>query len=276
MHTVSETALLTLRSRVIETGKKNPVLEDPVGKECLDRLADLIPPDTQKRIMERKLSPVLTRHLALRARKYDQLSLEFLSTHPDGLIVNLGCGFDTRFWRLGIEESQYLELDLPEVIQLKKKILGEKITFRTMEGSVLEKEWIHSVKSVQTSKVLFLAEGLFMYFTPDQSIKTLKNIAGSFQNSRLVVEVVHEKYTRGIRKKMVEQKMRRKAGSTAGDYFLFGISKANELETFHPDFRIHGEWSFFEDKDLKPGFLKLFKYVKSVSKTQYTVIADIV
>ena len=276
MHTVSETALLTLRSRVIESDKMNPVLEDPVGKECLDRLADLIPPDTQKRIMERKLSPVLTRHLALRARKYDQLSLEFLSTHPDGLIVNLGCGFDTRFWRLGIEESQYLELDLPEVIQLKRKILGERITFRTMEGSVLEKEWIQNVKSIQTNSLLFLAEGLFMYFTPDQSIKTLKNIAGSFQNSRLVVEVVHEKYTRGIRKKMVEQKMRRRAGSTAGDYFLFGINKAEELETFHQDFRIHEEWSFFEDKDLKPGFLKLFKYVKSVSKTQYTVIADIV
>jgi len=276
MHTVSETALLTLRSRVIEAGKKNPILPDPVGKECLEKLVDILPSDIIKRIMERKLSPVLTRHLALRARKYDQLCLEFLSTHPDGLIVNLGCGFDTRFWRLGIEESQYLELDLPEVIQLKKKILGEKITFRTMEGSVLEKEWIHSVKSVQTSKVLFLAEGLFMYFTPDQSIKTLKNIAGSFQNSRLVVEVVHEKYTRGIRKKMVEQKMRRRAGSTAGDYFLFGINKAEELETFHQDFRIHEEWSFFEDKDLKPGFLKLFKYVKSVSKTQYTVIADIV
>lgn len=275
MHTVSETALLTLRSRVIEAGKKNPVLPDPVGKECLDKIVDILPPDIKKRIIERKLSPLLTRHLALRARKYDQLCLEFLSTHPDGLIVNLGCGFDTRFWRLGIDKSHYIELDLTEVIQLKRKILGDKITYRTIEGSVLEEEWIRSVKSVQTSKVLFLAEGLFMYFPPDRSIQTLKNIAGSFQNSRLVMEVVQKKYTIGIRKKMVEQKMRRKAGSTAGDYFLFGISKAEELETFHPDFRIRDEWSFFEDKDLKPDVLKLFRKFKSIAKTQYTVIADI-
>lgn len=276
MHTVSETALLTLRSRVLEAGKKNPILPDPVGKECLEKLVDILPSDIIKRIMERKLSPVLTRHLALRARKYDQLSRDFLSTHPDGLVVNLGCGFDTRFWRLGIDQSHYLELDLPEVIRLKREILGDKITFRTIEGSVLEEEWIRSVRSVQTSKVLFLAEGLFMYFPPDRSIQTLKNIAGAFQNSRLVMEVVHKKYTKGIRKKIVEQKMRKRAGSTAGDYFLFGISKAKELETFHSDFKISNEWSFFEDKDLKPDVLKLFKNIKSIAKTQYTVIADIV
>ena len=114
-----------------------------------------------------------------------------------------------------------------------------------------------------------------MYFPPDQSIQALKNIATSFQNSRLVMEVVHEKYTRGIRKKMVEQKMRRRAGSAAGDYFLFGIRNAADLKGYHPDFRIHGEWSFFEDKDIRPGFLRLFRNVKSISKTQYTVIADI-
>jgi O-methyltransferase involved in polyketide biosynthesis len=276
MHTVSETALLTLRSRIIEAGKTNPVLLDPVGKECLDKLADILPQDVQKRIMGRRLSPVLTRHLALRARKYDQLCLDFMRAHPDGIIVNLGCGFDTRFWRLGTGENHYLELDLPDVIRLKREVLGDKITFRTIEGSVLDKEWIQYVQTVQTSKVLFLAEGLFMYFPPERSIRVLRNIAGSFQSSRLVIEVVHEKYTRGIRKKMVEQKMRRRAGSAAGDYFLFGISKAADLEGIHPDFRIHGEWSYFEDKDIKPVFLKLFRNIKSVAKTQYTVIADIV
>jgi len=41
--------------------------------------------------------------MALRARKYHQLSREFLMENPDGLIVSLGCGFDTRFWRLAME-----------------------------------------------------------------------------------------------------------------------------------------------------------------------------
>lgn len=275
MNTVSETALLTLRSRVVESSKDDSVLDDPVGKECLTKLVEILPEDTRKRIMDRKLSPFLSRHLALRARKYDQLCEKYLSEHPDGLIVNLGCGFDTRFWRLGLEMNQYIELDLQEVVNVKKKILGEKIKYRILEGSVLEEAWINEVKSLQNKHIIFLAEGLFMYFQPEDSIRTLRNIADSFQDSRMVIEVVHQKYTRGVYKKMVEQKMRRKAGSSAGDFFLFGIKKAAELETYHPDFRIYSEWSFFEDKDFKPAFLKTLKSVRFISKSQYTVIADI-
>ena len=272
---VSETALITLRSRVIEDGKSHPVLQDPVGKECFEALMELSPGDLKKRILERKLSPVLTLHIALRARKYDQLCTEFLEEFPEGLIVNLGCGFDTRFWRLGGGTLNYMELDLPGVIGTKRQILKDKIAYRTIEDSVLEEGWIAEVKKRQAEKVLFVAEGLLMYLPRDQVIQTLTRLAESFKNSRLVMEVVAEKYTRGFRKKMVERKMRKGAGSTAGDYFQYGIREASDLESYHPGYRIRGEWSFFEDPDIKPAFLKLFRHFKSLSRTQYTVVADI-
>lgn len=271
---VSETALITLRSRVIEDGKSHPVLQDPVGKECLEALMELSPEDLKKRVLERKLSPVLTLHIALRARKYDQLCTEFLEEFPEGLIVNLGCGFDTRFWRLGGGTLNYMELDLPGVIGTKRQILKDKIAYRTIEDSVLEEGWIAEVKKRQAEKVLFVAEGLFMYLPRDQVIQTLTRLAESFKNSRLVMEVVAEKYTRGFRKKMVERKMRKGAGSTAGDYFQYGIREASDLESYHPGYRIRGEWSFFEDPDIKPAFLRHFRHFKSLW-TQYTVVADI-
>jgi O-methyltransferase involved in polyketide biosynthesis len=276
LHTVSETALLTLRSRVVESEALNPVLKDPVGKECFQELLETLPADLQDRIMKRKLSPLLTRHLALRARKYDALCREFLGTNPSGLLVNLGCGFDTRFWRLGLAKERYIELDLPEVISLKQELLGDKITYRTIGASVLSEEWIPLVQSVQAERVLFLAEGLFMYFTPEDSSRTLKLIASSFRNSRLVMEVVAAKYTTGFYKKLVEQKMRRRAGTEAGDYFLFGLKHASNLKSIHPAYEIYGEWSFFEDREVKPAFLRMFRNVKSIAKSQYTVIADIV
>ncbi len=275
LNEVSETALITIRSRVLESEKENPVLLDPVGKNLFDSLLGVVPGDVRRRILDRKLSTVLTRHIALRARKYDRLCREFLSDYQDGLIVSLGCGFDTRFWRLGVGHRQYLELDLPAVINLKKDLLGEKIVYRTIGGSVLDREWIEAVKGIQSEKLLFIAEGLFMYLPQEQAIQTLTNIAASFSASRLAVEVVAEKYTRGFRRKMVEQKMRKGAGSTAGDYYQFGIRRADDLETYHPGFKVTGEWSFFEDPDIKPTFLKLFRYSRALSKTQYTVIADI-
>lgn len=275
INTVSETALLTLRSRVIESAKRDPLIEDPVGEVCFKTLLDILPAELQDRILKRKLSSFLSMHLALRARKYDELCMEFLDSHPQGLIVNLGCGFDTRFWRLGIGNDQYMELDLPEVMELKKGILGDKMTYRTIGGSVLEDKWIREVNAIKSERILFLAEGLFMYFPSDQAIKTLQAIAGSFGHSRLVLEVVHEKYTRGTYKRMVEKKMKRRAGSEAGEYFLFGIKRASDLESFHPDYRINEEWSFFQDPRIRPSFLKIFKNLRTVAKSQYTVIADI-
>jgi len=272
---VSETALITLRSRVIEARKANPVLRDPVGEECFEALMSLAPDDLRKRVMERKLSPLLTLHIALRARKYDQLCREFLEEYPDGLIVSLGCGFDTRFWRLGGGALNYMELDLPGIIRTKKDLLKDRITYGLLEDSVLEEQWIAKVAKVQAERVLFVAEGLFMYLPKDKAIQTLTRLAETFTSSRLVMEVVAEKYTLGWRKRMVERKMRKGAGSTAGDYYQYGIREGGDLESYHPGFCLRGEWTFFEDQDLKPVFLRSFRHFKSLSKTQYTVVADI-
>jgi len=272
---VSETALITLRSRVIESQKAKSLLPDPVGKELFQRIREALPTELSKRILERKLSPLLTSHIAIRARKYDALCTEFLEENPDGLIVSLGAGFDTRFWRLGRNESNYLELDLPAVIQTKKALLGDRITYTLLEDSVLDEGWIRKVREIQSSKILFLAEGLFMYLPKKEVIRTLVRMADSFQSSRLVMEVVAEKYTRGFRKKIVERKLRKGAGSTAGDYYQFGIREAAEPESYHPGIKMLGEWSYFEDPDVKPAILKLFKHSRALSKTQYSVIAAI-
>lgn len=122
---------------------------------------------------------------------------------------------------------------------------------------------------------MFVAEGLFMYLPREKFVQTLANMAGSFTASRIVMEVIAEKYTRGFRKKMVERKMRRGAGSTAGDYYQFGIKEAAEMESYHPGIKVRGEWSYFEDPDVKPAILRLFRHSKALSKTQYSVIADI-
>ena len=272
---VSETALITLRSRAIESQRANPLLHDPVGEELFQKLMAAFPGVQHRQVLKRKLSPLLSSHIAIRARKFDTLSREFLQEYPDGLIVSLGAGFDTRFWRLGGKDLKYMELDLPAVIQTKKQFLGERITYRVMEASVLDELWIQKVSEIQSKHVLFLAEGLFMYLPREQVVQTLARIADAFSGSRLVMEVVAEKYTRGFRKKMVERKMRKGAGTTAGDYYQFGIREAGELESYHPGIRLKGEWSYFEDPDVKPAILKLFRHSRALSKTQYSVITDI-
>ena len=125
---VSETALITLKARVVESRKQEPVIEDPIAVECFLKLQSLLPTEIRKRILDRKLPLTLTRYIALRARKYDRCTKQFLSEYSDGLVVSLGCGFDTRYWRISKEAWKYVEVDLPNVIEVKKQVLGNIVT----------------------------------------------------------------------------------------------------------------------------------------------------
>jgi hypothetical protein len=68
----------------------------------------------------------------------------------------------------------------------------------------------------------------------------------------MVFETVHRKYTRGIWKKVVESKMKRRMGSTAGTSYQFGLEKASDIESYSSRIRVMEEWSCFEDPEIRP------------------------
>jgi len=271
---ISETALITLKAHVVESEKENPVIEDTVAFECLNRLQSLLPIEIRNRILNRKLPSTLTRHVALRARKYDIYTRKFLEEYADGLVVSLGCGFDTRYWRISKEPWKYIEIDLPNVIEAKKKVLDDLVTYTIIGGSVLQEDWIKRILSMQKEHVLFLAEGLFMYLPKDGVISLFKSLAKLFVKSEIVFEVVNEKYTKGLWKKIVAAKMST-LGTQAGSSYDFGVHDATDIEAYGDNIKVVEEWSYFEDEDIKPAILRLFRNVKLFSRTQWTIRATI-
>lgn len=274
LSTVSETALITLKAHVVESEKENPVIEDAVALECFNRLQSLLPIEIRNRVLSRKLPSTLTRHIALRARKYDSYTRRFLKEYADGLVVSLGCGFDTRYWRISKEPWKYIEIDLPNVIEAKKKVLDDIVTYTMISGSVLQEDWIKRILSMQKEHVLFLAEGLFMYLPKDGVISLFRSLAKSFVKSEIVFEVVNEKYTKGLWKKIVASKMST-LGTQAGSSYDFGVRGAKDVEAYGDNIKVVEEWSYFEDEDIKPALLKLFRNVKLFSRTQWTIRATI-
>ena len=275
LNTVSETALITLKSRVQEAEKDEPVIRDEVAQECLAKIRPLLPLEMQNRVLNRNLPATLTRHIALRARKYDSYAKDFLAKNKAGLVVSLGCGFDTRYWRVSERAWNYIEVDLPEVIEAKKKVLGDRLTYRTIGSSVLDEGWIEEVRSIQKENILFLAEGLLMYLPQAEVVGLFNKLAGAFSKSEIVFEVINKKYTKGLWKKSVESKMKRSLGSEAGASYQFGVRKAGEVEAYNPAIKVVEEWSYFEDEDIRPRFLRLFRHFKLMTRTQWTIKATI-
>lgn len=271
---VSETAIITLKSRVLESQGKEAVIEDTMSKVCYDALVRQVDEDTKRRVIDKKTSPVLTRHIALRARKYDQYAKDYLHDHPDALIVSLGAGLDTRFWRLGLEPNQYVELDLPDVVEAKKALVGEEITYGIMGQSVLDFTWIEEIRARQKSHILFIAEGLLMYLHEIDVREMISLIAENFDDSSMVLETVNEKYTRGLNKKMVEMKMKNQLDSDAGSAYNFGLKDGKDIEQFHPKIRLTDEWSYFEDPDIGSKALMWLGKFRMFARTQWTVKVD--
>ncbi len=272
---ISETAIITLRARITETREGLTELYTLIDPPLLHGLEKRLPPETVKRVIDRQLPATLTRHIGLRARKYDRYTKSFLKEHPDGLVVSLGSGFDTRYWRISDQPWKYVEIDLPAVIDAKKEIMGDKLNYTTIACSVTEYDWIRPILGIQNKHVLFLAEGLFMYLPQPDVEAMFKELAQSFSQSTIVFEVVNKKYTSGFWKKMVEAKMKRSLGSTAGASYQFGVENAAEVEMYGEGINVIEEWSYFEDEDIKPGILKIFKNIKYFSRTQWTIKADL-
>ena len=92
-----------------------------------------------------------------------------MDAHPEGLVVNLGAGLDTRFYRLDNGTIAWIDIDLPEVVAFRQKLQEPANPRRLLlAASVLEHGWVPHVKRLARSRVLFVAEGLFPYFTESQ------------------------------------------------------------------------------------------------------------
>jgi O-methyltransferase involved in polyketide biosynthesis len=203
----------------------------------------------------------------LRARKYDSIANEFIRKNPSCTVINLGCGFDTCYWR--IMKCRYIELDLPEIAKIKIDILKDKLDYELFGCLVFDTSWIGKVTSKGNRDFLLMAEGLFMYLPKPDVVNLFRVFSERFDHSQIALEVVTEKFTKGIWKKLVEMKFRQELGSDASSSYDFGVKDARELESY--GMKVIDEWSYFEDPDLRP---KIFRYL-GFRKTQWTVTATL-
>ena len=200
---ISKTSILTLICRVVGTEKRSIRFHDQMAIE----LYNLIYTSSTK--LERQwmarvkkkfkgLSGKSVKAICSRARTFDKITNEFVESNPSGTIISLGCGFDTRFWRMLNGSYRYIELDLNEVISLKTRLLKEEIDYECLGTSVLDTSWVEEVTKKGNENFLIIAEGLFMYLPKEEVVKLIQVIGARFNNSQLVFDSVHEKYTQGI------------------------------------------------------------------------------
>jgi O-methyltransferase involved in polyketide biosynthesis len=237
---VSQTAILILVCRVVALEKNDPVINDPMAVHCLDRLMSIVTKEEKKRIMKWKkmYTSLQARDASARAhtmRSFDRIANQFISNHPGCTVINLACGLDTRFWRIENGKCRFVELDLPEMIDLKREILKNQLSYELIGCSIFDTAWIDQVTENGNSDFLLLAEGLFMYLPKHEAINLLQEIARRFTSSQLVLDMAPEKYTKGIWKRIIDLEAR------AWDLdvsIVFGINNPHEIEAYANGYKV--------------------------------------
>jgi len=125
MGDIAATSFVTLYCHALESLSDDPILSDPKSVGIMNELnKTLSPPDhmLDRILVAGTLDRRLVVHIAIRAKKYDDYARNFLQKFPDGVVVNIGCGLDSRFLRIDNERVVLYDLDLPEIIAIKKNL----------------------------------------------------------------------------------------------------------------------------------------------------------
>lgn len=161
---VSKTALLTLRARAFEHTRPRGVLEDPLAVDWSRRAG------WDQRLDAWAAQPLSMSLIAFRAHEIDQYVRAHLDRVAAPVVVELGCGFSTRYTRVGGERAAlWLEVDLPELIAVRDELLPPASPRQTLGGSALEDEWLERLRGHAPEDVLLVAEGL-LYYLPEASV----------------------------------------------------------------------------------------------------------
>jgi len=275
MTDISETLLIPLYARALETRSTNPVIIDRKAVEITDQLNELFSTSTSplhQQLMKGKIGRTankkLTAFLAVRTRKFDRDCLEFLQRFPRGIIVELGCGLSSRFSRIDNGTVMWYDLDLPEVIDIRKRFFQETARNRMVASSVLDFRWMDQLSG---NNVLFVAEGLLMYLHEDEVKSLVLELQKRFPGCDLVCEVEHMFVIKLLEKDRWRKKFQRDHYLGSGAVMHFGIQDGRDLESWGRGVTFLDEWTVFDDHEKKLGWMNVFAFSKRLRKAQWVV-----
>lgn len=158
-----ETLLIPLYGKAKENEKEKPVLVDEKAVEIVSHI--------DYNFKSLKIPEKTNIMMCIRAKIIDNLVKDFLAESKENTALHLGCGLDSRYYRIGNSGVDWYDVDFKEVIDIRKAFYEETNNYHLIASSVTESGWIEKIPQ-DKKQYIVVAEGLFMYLKEDE-IKTL-------------------------------------------------------------------------------------------------------
>jgi O-methyltransferase involved in polyketide biosynthesis len=240
---ISETYLAPLYWKAMESQRPDAMLKDEKAVALVtQRSLDFA------RVSKIPMNELLKAMRIIFTREMDRHARDFLSRHPEAVVVHIGCGLDSRFERVDNGKVIWYDLDLPDVIKLRRKLIGDEgERYHLLGCSVLDNVWLEAVKLHYPRPFLFLAETVFVYFTEVQVKSLVLTLRDHFPGAELVFD--------GWRPFEVWLGNRYLSGSLYAGLMQWGLWRGEEIEGWGaastPGAGVHllDEWGFFDQPE---------------------------
>jgi O-methyltransferase involved in polyketide biosynthesis len=175
---VQQTLFIPLAARARQTAKRRPILRDPKAAEMVasvDFDAATYGQGTGGGVV------------VLRTMIFDSWVREFLAEHPGGTVVELGTGLNTRFERVDNGQVRWIDLDLPDTIELRRSFFADTPRRRMIAASLLDDSWYQAVAQ-QDGPYFFVTDGVLVYLPEDQVLAALERLAQRFPGALIALD----------------------------------------------------------------------------------------
>lgn len=158
---VSDTALMVAACRAHETQLEDAFVRDPFAARLAGDRGFAI-------LAALPHSNVLRLGLAVRTRFVDELLLEALRQYPITTVLSVGCGLDTRPWRIDLaSDLRWIEIDFAGVLDYKEQLMSDEAPRCRRERLTLDvsdpAQRRAMYQGAGSAPALMITEGLLMY-----------------------------------------------------------------------------------------------------------------
>jgi O-methyltransferase involved in polyketide biosynthesis len=255
---IEQTAFLTEYARALDSKWAKPILGDTLANQIVGKV------DYDFDGLGVQTSVVC--QTALRAKMLDDRVRAFIGEHPDAVVVDLGAGLDSGYYRVGPPPAvDWYNVDLPGITALRDEVLPAAAQSHSVPVSLTDEHWPDTIPADRPT--MLVADGLFAFLTEPVIIAIFRRITDHFRSGELAFnDYGRIGWASRVAIKLYPQKMFKDVGSQFG---YPGFKDAHHPETWNPNMRLAQEASLVDapEVDLFPGWIRVATKLSGMSKT---------
>ena len=125
---------------------------------------------------------------ALRQFSIVQEIKEYLNSHPDAAVVNLGCGLDCAGRQADTGTCTFYNIDYEDCIEIRRQLIPETDREICIACDINDYSWFDQIDFAPEKGAVFFATGVFMYFRKEDVKKLFCALAEHFPGGRITFD----------------------------------------------------------------------------------------